>query len=330
MVKIKKILPYLFFHPDHPNILLFVLFLFSLLPVLLRATVFVQGDLLYWKAHENGLTYAIESKGGPTFVNDSTAKNIDFDPAYGFRLLLGTTLPNSAWDLRLIGTHFHTYVYTQAKAHHDSVLFPTWINAAAVDNGTTIDSAETKWRLHCGVFDLNAGRSFHRKRLHFRPYFGLRYAVARQKYNILYKGGDLFPNSENEIEMKNKFRGIGPLAGAGAQWNFWKGFSLYADGTLALLYSHFYVHQDEDATSGIEERLRFFNRFYIVRALADIALGLKWDYRRFALLLGWEEHLFFGQNQFVRFVDKDTPGAYVSNQGDLSLSGFTGGVQVRF
>ena len=70
------------------------------------------------------------------------------------------------------------------------------------------------------------------------------------------------------------------------------------------------------------------------KAVTDLQLGLRWarmfDNDRWGLMLqaGWEHHMWFGQNQMLRFTDNTTQAAFVVNQGDLSYQGWT--LNVRF
>jgi major outer membrane protein len=305
-------------------------FLVFFSPCLLSASIFVSGELLYWKARENGLSLAIKSKGSPTFVEDGRVKDIDFQYDLGARITIDFSLPKyPKWELFLQGTHFHNYTHTDVKAKED-FLFPIWINAAATGNGF-IDAAKARWRLHFGMADLDLCRTVSLgKHFSLKPYVGLRSLVARQKYEISYLGGALFPQGEDEVHMKNKFWGIGPLAGIRADLTLYKTLALYANVDLALPYGHFYIHQSEYATTGSKRRLRLFHTFSEVKAMSDFAIGIEGGYKKISFNLAWEYHLLFGQNQLIRLVSSDVPAASVSNQGDLTLSGLVGGVTVKF
>jgi hypothetical protein len=307
-----------------------VLILFLVFPVLIAASsASISGELLYWTAHENGLGYAIKSEGNPTFVEDGKVKDIDFQYNLGAQVEVAISLHRN-FDLLLRGTHFHTYTHTEATAEEDGFLFPIWINAAASSSGF-IEKAHARWRLHFGMGDLDCARKVHiGKRLLLTPYLGLRGVVARQKYEITYSGGTLFPDGEDIVHMKNKFAGIGPLAGVKVDWTFWKFLSLYADFDVALPFGHFYLHESEYATIGNERRLRLFHEFNHVRAMLDAAIGIEATYRWLSFYVGWDEHLLFGQNQFIRLIDHETPAASVSNQGDLSLNGLCFGISAAF
>jgi hypothetical protein len=302
--------------------------LLLLFPMLAYATSSIVGEVLYWTARENGLTILYDSTGSSCFVDWARARNPDFNFDVGFRLGLGHQLRHSPWEVTLQYTHFHNYTHTCIEADNCHVLFPVWLNSAATCRGY-VTEANARWRLHYGNLDFNFERAIAvGRRLTLTPLMGLRGTIARQKYRILYSGGTLFPCATDKVHMKNKFWGIGPLAGTRGDLQVAKHFSLYGNVSLALLYGHFYVHQSEFVWC--DRRLRVFDRFYLPRAIADFALGIRGKYKNVSGHLGWEEHLLFGQNQLIRFVDHDVPGASVSLNDDLTLSGLVAGLRVDF
>jgi hypothetical protein len=288
---------------------------------------FITAEVLDWKAQENGLSLAIKSRGSPDRIDEATVKDIDFQYSVGARFGIGAAL-REHWELFLQGTHYHNYTSTTEHAD-DSFLFPIWINPEAGSNGF-VERAKARWRLHFGMIDLTLARKIFLGTLLLKPFFGLRGVIARQKYEIDYFGGSLFPQGEDVVHMKNKFFGLGPIGGITATWRFWKPLAFYASLDLALPYGRFYIHESEFATVGIKRRLRIFHEFYLVRAIADCALGIRASYRWLSVNLGWEEHLLFGQNQLIRFVGDNAAASQVSNQGDLTFSGLVGGVAVVF
>ncbi len=322
----------------------FRLFLTAISPAFLlaeeekeRCHPFVTAEVLDWKVYENGLSYAFCSSGSTTFVLEGKTKKPHFKRDFGYRLGIGTTLPREGWEIFAQGTHFHSYTHSYAYASDTAVFFPTFVNAAANTNSGYVDYAESHWRLHFGQIDAIIRRKFSFKGgLFVRPALGGRWIIARQKYDITYSGGTLFPGGEDHVYMTNKFWGMGPLAGVDGAWTFWKGLGLYGNSSIALLLGHFRIHECEDATLAPIDRLNLHDRYKLVRAVIDVALGAHWEYcfsgafTKLELWLGWENHLYFGQNQLVRFLDSGVAGAYVSNQGDLSFSGWVLGAGFTF
>ncbi len=147
------------------------------------------------------------------------------------------------------------------------------------------------------------------------------------------------PNRRGSVYSDNscKFWGLGLRGGLNTQWGLGCGFSLYGDLALSMLFGRFHVKQDENFHPQDEASLKtndIVDKFTACRAVTDLAAGLRWDQNfdrdrfHFRLQAGWEQHLFFSQNQFHRVVDDFAPGITVVNQGDLSFNGLT--IATRF
>lgn len=298
--------------------------------------VFATTDILYWYVRENGLTFAIENRGNSSIADDSDFKNPNFDWNLGFKLGVGCHLPSKGWDLYLNVTHLHIKANGEAHAKEGEFLFPVWTNAVTTGSGF-VNKANFYWRLHFAFVDLELGREFLiGKNFALRPFVGARVTWVRQKSLVGYYGGNLFPGGEDRVSMKNKFWGIGPRAGFGSRWEWGKGWGIYGDAAVSAPYGMMYVHEHEKATVGILERGEIHHRYHIARIITDLAVGLCWDHLfhrdryHLGFHFGWEQHMLFGQNQFVRFVDDKMQGAYVSNQGDLAMQGITFGLLFDF
>src|SRR5579871_409221 len=65
--------------------------------------IFVEGDVLYWTAREEGIAYALKSSG-----NAFHAKDPQFDWDFGCRAGIGYTTQFDRWSLGLYWTHLFT------------------------------------------------------------------------------------------------------------------------------------------------------------------------------------------------------------------------------
>jgi hypothetical protein len=281
--------------------------LLLLLPVSGWALTTVDCDVLYWKADENELD---------SLIQDDNIEHPDFRHTFGFRIGIEQTLRHDAWDLNLDWTHFHTHT----ESSYEGVLSPTWsVSSPSVNN------ANTHWRLHLGLVDLDLGKWLSTSsRLFIRPYMGIRYAIVRQKYFLDY--------GTSTIHMKNKFAGIGPILGARLQWLLISQLYLFGNGSLSLPYGEVYIHQAEWENE--KDRLRMHDCSHQVLPMTDWSAGLGWEWacKRMALALelGWEELFFFGQNQLKNFSNPSLPGKFLSNFGDLSVTGWTLSTHITF
>jgi len=266
---------------------------------------------IYWQANVNGLNIGILETGSTQKVID-----LDFDYDFGFRVGLGATLKKN-WDIELRYTHIHTNAYAETEGQ----IFPSFGARLPLTNGF-VDKQRTHWRLHLGVVDLEAicPSAFCSESFILSPHFGLRYASVRQKFNVHYFGGSLFPEAEDLISSKNKYSGIGVTGGLNTEWMLFKNISLFFDNALSFLQGEFYVHQIEKATTDEQKRQGILNIFHSGASILDLAIGPKWENKNISLKAAWENHFFFCQNQFLFFTQSY---AFAGNQGDLSLKGFT-------
>lgn len=304
---------------------------------------YVTVDPLLLKAQENGLEFAVESfdAGTPILSGKSRAKSIDFNWNWGFRAGLGANLPHDGWDIYLDWMRLRAHAHRSLHAGFDEFLLPVWAHPGGSVQGDfgndSATGASSRWKLHLNEIDLNLGRQFFvSKWLTLKPHAGFRTAWINQKDRIKYKGLSENPAATGEVDMKCKYWGLGVNAGLNTQWGLACGFSLIADYSASLLYGYFNSFHNENMILGDVSTNDFtFRDFYHVgRIITDFLIGLRYDYLfdnetyHLGIQAGWEHHMYFGQNQFIRFSASDAPGNFFANQGDLTLQGFS--AQVRF
>lgn len=285
-------------------------------------TYTISIDALYWQAQENGLSFAIKNSPNHSKIKEP---DLPYDP--GFKLSFGYHLAHDSWTWLTTFTHFHTRTTDTTTGN----LFPVWSNPQ--EHLNFVEDASMGWRLHLGFLDTQLQKPWW-----ISPHFfldlviGLEYAEIRQKTRILYHGGSLPSGSEDDISMKNKFWGFGPLTGVNLTWLWTDHFSFYAKAALSALAGFFYVHQDEDIAG--ENHLKLFDCFVLPRLHFETCLGLKYSYQstrtEWGLLLGWESHFLNGQNQWIRFLDTSSPGIFIHQLGDLVIQGLVIEGSVKF
>ncbi len=287
-------------------------------------TYTISVDALYWQVQENGLCFAL--KNSPS-SNHSKVKELDLPYDPGFKISFGYHLSHDLWTWLTTFTHFHSRTTDTTKGD----LFPVWANPQ--NHLTSVEDATMHWRLHLGFLD-----SLLQKQWLISSHFfvdlsvGLEYAEARQKARVLYHGGSLLGHSEDDISMKNKFWGIGPMTGINLSWLWTDHLSFYAKGALSALYGFFYVHQDEDIDD--KNLMKLFDRFILPRLHLETGLGIKYCYQpahaEWSLLVGWESHFLNGQNQWIRFLSTTAPGIFIHQLGDLMMQGLVIEGSVKF
>lgn len=174
------------------------------------------------------------------------------------------------------------------------------------------------------LVDIDLGREFWVSHyLSMRPRVGVRIARIEQDLSIVHRGGVLsftilgeIPRFNNYVDLDSIFKGAGPLAGLDTIWNVSCGFALYGNLAASIIYGHFSVDHDEwnreaDNNHAKTKILETKDHFTSSRAILDLALGIQWSSLfcdckyGFTAKLGWEQHLFFHQNQFWRTLRTD-------------------------
>ncbi len=311
------------------------------------ADLFITGDFLYWQGQENGLGYVIKNfssfngdLGSVGSLTNARVKNVSRHWNPGFRIGVGYNMPHDGWDMYLNWTRFYTSHESSQTVPFGGALIPTLINPLQLPHAGVLTTASARQKLHLNVLDFELGREFFvSKYLTLRPFGGLRSAWLNQRYKVDYGYISAGILTDVEPKFRNKFWGFGLRTGLDTQWGLGEGFSIYADGAISLLYGYFNVTGTQTTTTGsgvAVSNLSVKDNPRIGRAITDLAAGLRWedlfscDSFRLRIQAGWEQHMYFGQNQYLKFVDSFEQGFYTSNQGDITFQGWVLNAQIDF
>jgi hypothetical protein len=323
-------------------------------PVTCGGDVVITVAGLYWNARQAGLEYAIntevinENEERPYLI-DAEYKNPQFEWDFGFKLGLGYNTPCDGWDVGVIWTHFDGKAFSKNEAEQgdNQTLLTLWsgdkINIGDPGNALFAFDIETHWDARLDLIDIALGRKYwNSHRVALRPAIGIRVAFLNQKFEIDHIGGvHTAPgdNSENdEVRLKNAFKGAGIRAGLDGEWNVGYGFSFYGNFAASLINGRFAVDHDEVSRQSVapfskQTLLETENHFRATRMVTDFGLGVQYstllcncDYG-LTVALGWEQHLFLDMNQFWRVVPREgvdvANNIYHQRRGDFSTQGFT-------
>lgn len=242
--------------------------------------LFVTGEALFWKVHEDGLDYAVHKDditscvacpesasaigSGDAFVDGDVKhprKNMD----WGYRFGLGYVPPHDGWDVNLTWTHFNSHSEGCDRDHdcgdcNNEGFLPTYIlpcnNCNCAECPVVVDACG-KLHVKLDTLDLELGREFFvSKWLTLRPHIGGRAVQIRQNYLVSYEGAVasgcgvssphttvLVPSgTELEFDLRQKFRGIGPRAGLNSSWYFMRDWSIYGNLAFSALWGRFQLH----------------------------------------------------------------------------------------
>ena len=300
--------------------------------------LFVGAELLWWSGYESGLEYAMHNKTDVTTVNNGDVDQMGNDYSWAFRFGVGYNLPHDGWDLYANWTFFNNDVSNYSRAAQGSGVYPIWfspLESWVGDNTTYVTKANAKWDVELNIIDLELGREFFTsKYLTLRPHMGFRYVRLDQQWHANYEGGNLLgSNYKYNVRNSNDFWGFGLRGGMDTQWGLGGGFSIFGNFALSLLHGHFHISQEEYqrniANRTRTNRLSFNNRKRVGRAVTDLSLGLRWDKMfdsdRFhlGLQLGWEHHMFWGQNQMWQMVGNRQAGAHTVGNNEYTTQGWT-------
>lgn len=267
---------------------------------LCSSTWTVTGDFLYWRALQNGLS----SGWGPD-IKDR------WNPSYRVGLEYDSS---DRWDAAVYWTSYNSRS-TRTKKKHE-------------------DEDHVHWKLDYETIDGQILYDFYTNSCStYTPYFGVRGAWINEKLRAHFDDEDECDNALTAISNlittdqnhREKFWGVGPYIGIGADWNLGSGFSIYGNIDVGLLYGKFKITVDDFLTFDEEiDTSAFCNRRHVhaCQAFIDAAIGIQWetcinDCVALILRLGAEHHRYFNHNQI---------GGY----GDLCLDGGTLSVGLRF
>jgi hypothetical protein len=299
-------------------------------------------NALYWHPNEEGLDYMVRNDAGAVFVNKGTVERAEFDWNGGFRVGVGYCDTCCPVGVSAYYTRFTADGCNKLTTTYPTVLFPVWSNPST--NVVIEQEAQAKLCLSLNMVDLQLNTVLSPNScVNIMPVLGVRYARIRQNFNINANGGQTQGPFgfvlDDAITMKSKFEGFGPKCGVATTWGSWCGVSLFGSLELALLYGKFMLSQKETMAFSNDVPATTFldiacNKFNITRPAMGLVLGLQWesawDCYEFALSAGWENQFFFGQNQWLRFVDDLNPGVNVAGQGDLAMQGLTAALNISF
>ena len=153
--------------------------------------------------------------------------------------------------------------------------------------------------------------------------------------NVIFQNGISTIHSSIQSNNQSNCSGVGLLGSIDIDWVFGKGFSLYTNGAVALLWSSFNIQVNEILPNGTS-RATVTDPLQTTSPVLDLSAGVQWettllkDRLLLQIQLGWEEHLWFDQNQFDRSMDSQTVGVYMNTNGNLGLSGLTASLSLGF
>jgi len=322
---------------------------------------FITVDALYWKAHEDGLIYAVETHApniGQAVDASGTAQEADGKWTWGCRAGLGYRRTDDAsckederWsDVYFNWTYFQNNSRSSVSVDNFSIfnsgLSGDWISDSLLGTFNTQvqtfgfgPSASAKWKLTYNTLDAEMGRTyFIGNPFSFRPHFGLRGASINQKLNAQYNSFDTTTSIfvENLYQGKDNFFGVGVRAGVNMSWYFLKNFGAFGNFSGSLVYGKFKVNaqvtEQIPTPAIITAVLATQYNFHTVQPNIDLGIGLFWevwpddDCYNLTFAAAYELTEWFNQNRFYMLTSTHVNSAVTTISplsGNLCLQGLT-------
>lgn len=296
---------------------------------------YVTGDLLYWKASETGLNYVIKAKSlDPATLGNGDRVAPHFDWDLGFRVGIGWNTNHDNWDLYFSWVRIHTaahgHRHTGSHSLYSLLADETYAIAAALESSAFL-------KIHLNNLNLELGREFYvGKKLSMRPHVGLENIWISQHYRTNYNGHLNQPEAFNHLSFRNNFWGVGIRAGLETEWELKCGFSLIGDVAWSLLYGNFNLKRTtkiNEPAVPITAKSHLDETLTQACASMEFLLGIQWDYMfahdqfHIGWRLGWEQHVYFDQNQMFTLIN---PHKSWNTNGNLTFQGMTTGLRLDF
>lgn len=291
-------------------------------------------DFLYWKVHEDGLAWAASQTYNLNLPNSPTTAEPNWLWKPGFRIGLGYQFECTGWDLSLAYTWYRSHAVDSRTFNPD-----TGIAFGLFDTNPSA-GGHANWSLNYNTLDLALKQTFFiGERVMLNPSLSLFGAFTSERYNIdnILPGGP--PFSTNNVSNKQKLFGIGPKVGLNSIWQLTDCWSIFGEGSIAFLWSHYHVnrrdiHIDGDTdVSSITANLK--NKFDTIRLVPAYTIGIQWNKPIcdgnyiVNFKAAWEQQVWLQHNQlFLLSVVNDN--TLLFNNTNLSLYGLTLSACIQF
>ena len=315
---------------------------------------FVDGEFLYWKPDQTGMTYCLVSNvlSSAVLGSNNQDKQQHTNWNAGFRVGSGVRVAKVHCDLAAYWTHFsHTM---NGSTSTDNFILGTQLFlgssipiggggvAQLNPGGIAAGPARSQWKLHVNLIECDFGYQIcFNNRFSLHPYLGIKGGWVNQEQIIHY---DRFFDLNTQIFfdstmiLKNNFKGLGPQLGLDGDFIFGRGFGLMGNLSAALLCgsSHnpaaFHVENDPLSFPFSDFSINYQKSRLI--PVVQSQIGFNWgkecfQHFVFYLNVSYEVQYFWStwRNQTSVIQNLAIPDA---GYGNLMLHGVTGQVQLAF
>ncbi len=215
-------------------------------------------------------------------------------------MAIGTHIDEDDWDFSAQYTWFHKTTKKEASAPQNASIEPLWLYD--ISASTPARGLSSKWRLTVDLLDAEMGKSYYLSTENIvRPFWGARIAWIAQKFSPSYQIAGQNISSKNQIRSW----GAGLRTGLNTNWMIGGGFTLLANMSTSVLFTHYKVKTSQQSIANPRETaLSASETPDYVRAETSGAMGLSWGSYLFNSLLHvnisalYELQTFWKQNLF--------------------------------
>ncbi|MDX8430426.1 MAG: Lpg1974 family pore-forming outer membrane protein [Candidatus Algichlamydia australiensis] len=304
---------------------------------------FASVSYLYWQPlQENMILGVVSDNANALDLVNGNEVDLDFKYKPGFKICLGMDLDYDGWDTSLEYTWFRATADVQVNLDPNNIpkkLFPAWQIPSFLNPQYNFGSE--KWTLQMHLIDWDLAR-MHAigPRLCFKPFIGLRFAIIDQDLDIDYVNtnpADFFIFPSTHIDLSSDSWGIGPRVGLFTNWVLGKGWRLYGNGGLDILYTQYDLESEQNTEVAVANRIivNHDNANYL-RTHLDLNLGFGWG-RGFScdryyvdLSADYGVQVFFDQNMLRTAVSAQSIGRSFLPNGNLYVHGLIVNLRVGF
>ena len=275
------------------------------------ADPFVSADFIWWRVQEDGLEYAFTGAGnGVTSASKGRLYHPSFKYEPGFKVGAGLKFRHDGWDLYGQYTWLHTRGANSVTSGDGSLLNSNiFVPVDGTMETSILASASANWKVKLNVLDLELGRNFWiSKWLTLRPYTGVKFSWNNQHLTANYNGFEPAPILGDDVNLSMKINqfGVGVRSGLDTAWYMWKRWSIFGEFAATGMLNYFdSTRKDTDTVTGVVINNLTKISQHRVTAILEWALGLRYetawhnDDYMFTIQAGWEEQIWFNQNQFI-------------------------------
>ena len=314
----------------------------------------LSADILYWQTKVQNSYFCTTVDGlldSP--INYSQTRNhIKFDWAWGFKVGAGYNFEHDDFDIRAE----YTYFRNTAQGCVGPLSLPSGVNSSSIIENyhllydsfqdytgdyVTFQYAEQARKSLKNAYNdvyLDLGRAFFvSKSLSIRPALGAEATWFSFKGNTKYSGGNsiefVFNPAKNvdgtywgglgsgtlHKSSRLKSVGVGPRLGLDTKYYLCNGFSIYGNGSGALLFTYFQQKAKITYSLKPNNQKSLVNNFHSVIPTAKIDLGVRYDSniscdtQRISVALGYESVYYWDSYGYSTIRDYNGVAMYGVN-----------------